>query len=469
MRPRTTIDEWLPRNSDFDLEIQHDEGRELDIVVLKKGSPSGAACVVCRIQLDCIRHVFDDAYCDCREQVDASLAFIRRSEKPGLLIYVRPRALVQSATAVPRQCAAAAAVLGRLAIGSVHLLSLDRTKAEAIEEEGIDIVEISPPNAPIVGLGRRYQWNVQRVRDGLAASPLFRSPERRHVVLVIGDLNVDRSPAGDETVGGSGFFPALAFRSLAGYQPVVVGTVGDDEHGRAISSELRNRGIWSLLATDPEKSTGLVEYARLGAEHTPFQYNWDKRNNANGYDVDALEQALDLMQAERDDIVHLSSYMFVQKGFDEEEIARVLDLLSRRSGRVVLDLTRKTFSPDVQREFGAAFDGDAVRRLLARFPVFCVVAETSTLERLGFGLDPDDKDRRTRIHTTLCTRWIVRRHPTGSQTIHIVTQYDENRGGLSALPHLLEQTFRAEMELGESDVLTAKALRGILDWEQANP
>ena len=88
-------------------------------------------------------------------------------------------------------------------------------------------------------------------------------------VVVLGDVMVDvvarlsgplaaasDAPAVIRFHGGGSAANAAAWLAAAGAKPVLVGCVGDDEHGRHAREELRVGGVDARLAVDPELPTG---------------------------------------------------------------------------------------------------------------------------------------------------------------------------------------------------------------------
>ena len=79
-----------------------------------------------------------------------------------------------------------------------------------------------------------------------------------------------------------------------------------------------------------------------GDVYGPYQYFWEKRNNANDYSVTDLEQGLTLCGLTTDDYAFVSSYLFVQKLFNPEHINEVLGTLARTDANIILDIARRS-------------------------------------------------------------------------------------------------------------------------------
>jgi ribokinase len=88
-------------------------------------------------------------------------------------------------------------------------------------------------------------------------------------IVVLGDVMVDvvarlsgplaaasDAPAEIRFHGGGSAANAAAWLAAAGSEPVLVGSVGDDERGRHAREELRLAGVDTRLAVDPELPTG---------------------------------------------------------------------------------------------------------------------------------------------------------------------------------------------------------------------
>ena len=76
-------------------------------------------------------------------------------------------------------------------------------------------------------------------------------------LLAVGEIMLDVvGPPLAVRAGGSPVTAALAVAALGG-RAAVVGRIGDDSAGLAVSEELRRVGVDPLLAVDPESPTGL--------------------------------------------------------------------------------------------------------------------------------------------------------------------------------------------------------------------
>jgi ribokinase len=109
-----------------------------------------------------------------------------------------------------------------------------------------------------VGAPRWPKVIVRRVLDLIAVgdvmldvfAPPVAPDERRHEPVRV-------------RAGGSAINAALA-AAADGARAAVVGRIGDDAAGAAIVDTLRRRGVESLLAVDPARSTGAVVHAGTG-------------------------------------------------------------------------------------------------------------------------------------------------------------------------------------------------------------
>lgn len=159
---------------DFDILVFRDPRRHDEHVVLRKGDVGMVTPTLCRIFSECTPGiVLDSAQCDCAEQLHYSLTKIAEAGR-GLLLYVREegrghglaikvKALANinagmdtfeavEALSLPadvRDYSIAAAILRRLNVGPLRLLTNNPDKKRRLEEHGIQIVEeLSIPVTP---------------------------------------------------------------------------------------------------------------------------------------------------------------------------------------------------------------------------------------------------------------------------------------------------------------------------------
>ena len=158
--------------------FRHESEPSLDHVVLSTGEVAGDDCLV-RVHSECLTgEAFGSLHCDCGEQLDQALARIARRGR-GLVTYLRQEGrgigLVQKIRAYALQARgldtfeanralgfpddarrydAAAAVLSKLGVRSVELLTNNPDKVAKLRSLGIDVrrrlampVSVNPHNA----------------------------------------------------------------------------------------------------------------------------------------------------------------------------------------------------------------------------------------------------------------------------------------------------------------------------------
>ena len=369
------------------------------LVLHTRDIPGRTEGVVCRIQSECVSHLFDSS-CDCVEQISSSLS--RINQAGGLLIYLRQDGMGLGLAATldndPRDCReyhVAVDILNHYSIRSVHLISLDKRKIESLEQAPcpIRVLGYSWHGGRIVTLGSQMTRTIRRIREQKAYSPLEHTKGRPRM-LVLGDLNIDVNEEGLVTVGGSGYNAALALkrwnaaacsnenRVLEPVTPIIFGKVGDDDHGRQIRQSVEKEDIDSLLGIHKTNKTGYVKVIPAGDPLLRFQYRWEKKDNANDYDIDNLEQALELAAIGSSDYIFIASYLFVQKLYEETEIQRVIRRLSSTGANLIFDLVRKSVARDVLDDCGrlagkqiSNVDQEKLGRLLGSVRLYVVISD----------------------------------------------------------------------------------------------
>lgn len=438
-----------------------------EVLVLRCGPiPGTVERVLCRIQSECFSHIFLDRSCDCAEQVDDAMQRMQQAGA-GLLIYLKQEGMGQGIAGKLsgdlrdwRSYEPAAEILDNYGVTSIRLLTLDKRKAAHLRAAGVD-VELDawqdPP--PIFELGERVQRTVQQVRSG-SAYPYVEP--RRHAprILVLGDLNMDQvRPGADPVVAGSAFNAALAFKKAETMTPVLFGKVGRDAAGHEVRRAIQENGIHSLLGTHDEKATGAVKVTETADQSAPFQYEWDKRDNANDYDASNLRQAIALADIGSGDWAFLSSYLFVQKFFDVGEVNEILRIVSDTSAKLVLDLTRKSLARDVLDDCGVSdFGADELTACLDGVKIHTILGEVGTFSSLGLtpSLARPNRDRCLDIARFFGARCVVCRFIEGGSRRQLV-------GYLTGADIVMldEQVMRGRPLIGLSDEMLAEALRTI--------
>jgi GTP cyclohydrolase II len=437
------------------------------VVLRTKDIPGKVRNVLCRIQSECISHVFgDERWCDCGDQVGDALGRIQ-AEGTGLLIYLRQEGMGLGLAGKLlrdshdwRSYDVAAEILANWGIRSVRLISINSRKIESLKTQGID-VEMDPwSEGRTILLGERMTRTVDQVRRGEKVRPIERMPRSR--VLVLGDLNIDQFPDGDTAIGGTGFHAAKALEASANFTPIIFGKVGRDENGDLIRKELREQNIYGLIGIHKEKATGSVRITETSDLRAPFQYQWEKRNNANDYDPQTLAQAIELVGLGPGDYAYVSAYLFVQKLFQVDEVAEILAILSATQCRLIFDIVRKTFARDVLTDCDATgFGGNDLRQALHGTEFHAVIGEIGTFDFLDLvsGHGRPSQDDRNKILSFFRAKYLICRYVTGRGR----RQFVANDSGVVLQDSDL---MISDLHVGASDRAIAAALGEIEQYER---
>ncbi|GEM_PF-5300766 len=459
----------------FEAEVFAVGGAEV-LVLHTANIPGVGEGVLCRIQSECVAHVFHDKSCDCDEQISAALGDIRRAEA-GLLIYLRQEGMglgiSGKLSGTPndwRSYHAAVEILRYYGVRSLKLLSLNIKKIEAIRLANITIQQSDQLDGSPIVLGRRIARLVEQVRQGSSIRPIKPgAPFSR--VLVLGDLNLDlhRNQTGEEAVvGGTGFNAACALKKYD-FTPIIFGKIGQDEAGSRIRAKINEAHIDCLLGVHQKHPTGRVNIFRTEEPTVPFQYEWDKRNNANDYDAYNLAQAIELMGLGPEDYVFVSSYLLVQKFFDLPGIREILTLLRSTGARLVLDLVRKSLAPDVLKDCGVqGFNADALKSCLQGTHLHAIVGELVTFERLGLAHRDMtiSSDLLSSLQAFFECDWVICRYVDAGHD-HICQLAAEH--STDKMRILFKECSEAtDMPIGHGDIWFAKTLRAIREYTKTN-
>jgi GTP cyclohydrolase II len=433
------------------------------IVLHTDNIPGVGEGILCRIQSECVAHAFYDQSCDCGEQISTALRSIRLAGA-GLLIYLRQEGMglgmpgkLSGALQDWRGYDAAVAILQFYGVHSVELLSLNVRKIDAIRRANIALEKRVARDGSITILGKRIARVVEQVRRGDAVRPIEAgAPFSR--VLVLGDLNVDRTLTSMEAhAAGTGYNAALALKETGLFTPIIFGKVGRDEAGSTIRAAIEKAEIDCLLGIHETKSTGLVKIFPTADPGGPFQYEWDKRNNANDYDAHDLAQAIELMGLGAEDYAFVSSYLLVQKLFDSDGIREILILLGNTRARLVLDLVRKSLAPDVLHDCGALpFDASALKSYLEGVHLHAIVGELTTFDQLGLahGAKIADGPLLGRLQAFFECDWVVCRYINNGR-LH---QRTAVRSADDMMILAEEQSELTQIPIGHGDKWFAQAL-----------
>ncbi len=393
-----------------------------DIIVLHTPDiPGKEHGVLCRIQSECISHVFAELTCDCAHQIQSSLTQIQDAGS-GLLIYLRQEGMALGIAGKLlsdrrdwRTYSIALEILRHYGISSVDLISINRAKTEAIEKAGITVRKHFWHEGRTVMLGSRINRVVEQVRTGDAFHPVDHLGRPR--VLVVGDLNIDRfTMLREPSIGGTAYHVAVALKDAPGFEPIVFGKVGRDPQGASILRALRAGNIYSLIGEHEAKATGEVNLTPTGDFSLPFQCVWDKRNNANDYDETSLEQALVLSALGSGDYIFLASYLFVQKLFVTDEIHSFIQHLNSSGARILLDINHKSVAFDVLQDCGVdRINASVLRECLIGVSLYAVIGNMSTFDYLGLlhGKQLPDGEAIRELSLFFSSNWIICTYASG--------------------------------------------------------
>ncbi|MDM8540785.1 GTP cyclohydrolase II [Desulfococcaceae bacterium HSG9] len=150
-------------------------------VVLVKGDIHKQENVLCRLQSECLTGIaLDSAECDCKEQLEQALAMIAQRNQ-GILIYLnqegRGHGLTKKILALAnknkgmdtysavealgeapdiRDFSEAAAIIRKLQVVSIELLTCNPDKIAGMEQNGVRIAEIIPLTVTPTSLTRKH-------------------------------------------------------------------------------------------------------------------------------------------------------------------------------------------------------------------------------------------------------------------------------------------------------------------------
>jgi GTP cyclohydrolase II len=393
-----------------------------EAVVLRTKDLIGQTSALCRIQSECISHFFGDQRCDCSDQVASALRLIAAAPS-GLLVYLRQEGMdcglaarICKSDDDLRSYAKVPLILRHYGIREVSLISLNEQRYTALTNAGIIITDRIYPytEGRLMVLSERLDRAAQQVENH-KSRPLAMSHGAKSRVLVVGDLNVDieesRNNDKTEAARGTALNAARALASSGEFMPIVFGKIGKDQHGDLIKSSIVNDKIDAFIGVHPTKRTGMVKMAR--DRDGKYTFDWEKIDNANDYDVVDLQRTIKLSAIGPQDYIFVASFLFVQKRFDAQAVRDVLNVLTRTTAKLVMDLTRWSIARSVTRELGVrALDKEMLKIFLGETKFFCVIAEMQTLEGLGLTQNAGKPALRdiSALLDYFSTHWLVCRH-----------------------------------------------------------
>jgi GTP cyclohydrolase II/sugar/nucleoside kinase (ribokinase family) len=433
---------------------------------------------LCRIQSECISHMFQDLMCDCANQIHSSLTAIA-ADGHGLFIYLRQEGMdlglgarLENSQEDARTYIKACLVLSHYSITSVRLLSLNKRRIAALEDAKVTITErrYAWSEGRTLILGHRIERVLRQVQSG-ASHPLVPLPgaNGKPRVLVLGDLNVDEwAPRGDQTTakpGGTGFNAAVALKAAEFCTPIIFGRVGSDSYGAMIRKAIADEGIYAFIGVVDGKKTGTVRITPGTQGH--LTYTWDKKDNANDYDHRSIAQTLELAQIGAADYMFITSYLFVQRGFDAAAVNQTLRAAGKTGARLILDLTRWSADPSVFHEVtGEHFDAEAFKARLAEMldgiNLYCVIGEMVTFTGLNMvTVNAPNKDNVRDLMLFFRSKWIICRYKRNLETV----QYVAVRGKeVTPIPEPAWD--RPAPTLGQGDHMFAAALKRMVEFDK---
>jgi sugar/nucleoside kinase (ribokinase family) len=286
-------------------------------------------------------------------------------------------------------------------------------------------------------------------------------------LFVIGDLNVDYvvdgqsltdgqlAPRGQPIPGGNAFNAARAF-ARAGFECVVIGSVGADPHGDFLRDALLREGLENVVAVDSAHATGVCHIVYERADRYENQIRILKQHHANRYDSAFIGAAMAAKNAAPGDIAFTTAVVLARQGLTS---ARNLTATIQRHGAKMIldvvphDLYRRATAADLSNAFAS--------------PVL-MIAELETLTRLaGWNRHielPDDDDWR-KLLSVFGAEILALRYGFGHIGKEAVRRRASSSGGAVVLKPDADTGYAALAEplekRGFGDRLTAKLLRDV--------
>jgi sugar/nucleoside kinase (ribokinase family) len=293
----------------------------------------------------------------------------------------------------------------------------------------------------------------------------MRAPE----IVILGDINLDWSATGllpfpftglrengvivwmpiAELPGGSGLNFA-AFSQQAGYQPLLLGRVGDDIAGRFLVSWLAEKGIASAVSVDPSARTGKAMIVRDGSDIRLLVNNSENANALlSQMDVEAHREALTHCT-----VLYISGYCLQDRAADRfGATLRAMELASQAEVPeppvIVFDV--------VPHRIYDMYSFEEFKGFTEKVDI--LVSEVATMRRfLDLGSRDERIDQRIAMGTVELLkphyrRFILRYGPSGCDEQIL---WDGNSGDLRH-----EETYHREAKdkRGFGDLLVIRALR----------
>ena len=458
------------------------DGRE-DAIALVNGDIEGKINVTCRIHSECLfAAAFFSTECDCLMQAEEALKKIK--ENGGIFIHLFQNGRGNGLPAMiatldlkhngesqndayihtgflgdhgssgdPRSYNIAAKIIRYFSIKSINLISRNTDKIAGLKRYGIDVTR-EEDNKTVFVYGEGALNPVDYARENMK---LFVVHD--NTVLVISDLNIDCSVfiTHDKknpeyrtiTTGGCAFNAAARFRD-EGLDPIIIGSVGNDENGNRIISDLEEEHIKAVIYKN-NKKTGFGTIVHDGTIRTVMDY---ELKNANDYNHGKFLKEIDLTHYKT---CFITATMFFRA--DMKTSKEIVDLLLKSDIKIVLD-----FVPhDLYRWIG--FDEICTIFDNSKKPIFMLICETKTAAAfLGEVYHEGDQEQVQRILCGLFSRlnveYLVLR--SGYENIGTQIVYKRDSSGKFIQKDVKDTGFENVLpmdRIGYGEKLTAKLIK----------
>lgn len=447
----------------FDLQLFYNGLDEA--VVLSYGDISEKKKFLVRIQTECVHHqLYRTNYCDCNEQIANSLKLIKQNH--GALILLKSTkgqgliAQFDTNTEDNRNYVIAIQILKEFyKVDAIQLISINRRKIDLIEKQ----VKIDK----IIWYKKNYiQFNplldniIRRITNNELISP-FDSLSKAKKVLCIGDINIDFNTINNTyEVRGSGFNSWMAFNTYE-YYPILFGKIGDDTNGIKVESEIKetiaeNPNMYAMIGVHKTKPTCEVKIFPSD-DNSFFHYNYDV-NNANDYDRHNLEKTLQLIDFNKNDFIHIATYILFQYHYDINECKQFFKILSKAKAKIIIDIARYTV-----KKKPSGFNLNEMGKVLnASGEIFLLISDINSIKMLLSETDNTsnlNNKQIQKVFDVINTEYFICRR--GDDVIKIQDIYKRSKEGyilLDASPHPWDDYHNSKDKRGYGDKITLDAL-----------
>lgn len=166
-------------------------------------------------------------------------------------------------------------------------------------------------------------------------------------VLVIGDLNFDlvynnviigqnNDIKPKRVAGGSGLNASIEFKK-AGFNPIVIGKVGDDVYGKCVLDKILKENLSSAVVVDKYLPTCIcnIIYMSGGGDFRTILFDDE---SANDYNVDYLRHVIRSNIFDANDYVYLTLYLFVHLKYDINKCCEYIEVLMSIKAKLIVDI-----------------------------------------------------------------------------------------------------------------------------------